>query len=90
MKGNSLIDVFCAESWNPRIFQVFGTICHQIQAVGTEGRDLHVVFLDLIVAGERLQDGTQLPPFQANMYEMTSLITTAPCTVGWIPACQEL
>ena len=47
-----MIDVVCAESRNPKISWLFVTysssmIWHQIQAARTEGRDLHVVFLDL-------------------------------------------
>ena len=33
-----------------------------------------------VVGNERLQDGTQLPPIQAFMDNMTTLTTTAPCT----------
>ena len=33
-----------------------------------------------VVGGERLQDGTRLPPIQGYMDDMTTLTTTAPCT----------
>ena len=33
-----------------------------------------------VVGGERLQDGTRLPPIQAYMDNMMTLTTTAPCT----------